>query len=60
MPGSPYFDETPKGLLTWQIFSKLLLILAIATVVLGAYFDVLVHILMAIVAIGALRYVLSD
>lgn len=60
MPGSPYLDETPKGLLTWQKFSKLLLILAIPTVVLGVYFDVLVHILVAIVAIGAIRYILSD
>ena len=60
MPGSPYLDETPKGLLTWQKFSKLLLILAIGTVVLGVYFDILVHILTAFVAIGVLRFVLSD
>lgn len=60
MPGSPYLDETPKGLLTWQKFSKMLLILAIATVVLGVYFDILVHLLVVLVAMGVVRYFLSD
>ena len=60
MPGSPYLDETPKGLLTWQKFSKMLLILAIATVVFGVYFDILVHLLVVLVAMGVVRYFLSD
>ena len=26
MPGSPYFDDVPKGILTWPILMKIMLI----------------------------------
>ena len=59
MPGSPYLEEAPKGLLTWQTFSKQMFVFTLVVVVLGIYFDSLLYVLIALIVIGALRYFVS-
>ena len=59
MPGSPYLEEPPKGLLTWQTFSKQMFVFTLVVIVLGMYFDSLLHVLIALIVIGALRYFVS-
>ena len=59
MPGSPYLEKTPKGLLTWQTFSKQMFVFALVVIVLGMYFDGLLYVLIALIVIGALRYFVS-
>ena len=59
MPGSPYLEEAPKGLLTWQTFSKQMFVFTLVVVVFGIYFDSLLYMLIALVVIGALRYFVS-
>jgi|TARA_B100000035_G_scaffold84368_1_gene70908 hypothetical protein len=59
MPGSPYLEETPKGLLTWQTFSKQMFVFTLVVVVLGMYFDSLLYVLIALIVVGALRYFVS-
>ena len=59
MPGSPYLEETPKGLLTWQTCSKQMFVFTLVVIVLGMYFDSLLYVLIALIVIGALRYFVS-
>lgn len=59
MPGSPYLEETPKGLLTWRTFSKQMFVFTLIVVVFGMYFDSLLYVLIALIVIGALRYFVS-
>jgi hypothetical protein len=47
MPGSPYFDERPKGLLTWPILLKIGLPIAILAFSAGYYFSVLLEVMLA-------------
>ncbi|MDA0715649.1 MAG: hypothetical protein O2866_05455 [archaeon] len=54
MPGSPYMEETPKGLLTWprlliRVVPLLVLVLASAW-----YLDLLVEVGVAILVIGSI------
>ena len=46
MPGSPYFDERPKGLLTWPILLKVGLPISTFLLILGWKFDILIEILL--------------
>ena len=60
MPGSPYLEETPEGLLTWQRFSKQFVAISILTLGLGMYFDVLLYVIGAVVVLGTVRFVASN
>ena len=46
MPGSPYFDKTPKGILTWPKLLKIGLPIALLAFSAGYYFDVLLEIML--------------
>ncbi len=54
MPGSPYLDEPPKGLLTWPILLKLGIPTLIALTIVAIWQDVLVEFMIALTAILAL------
>ena len=43
MPGSPYFDETPKGILTWPKLLKIGIPVAVISILAGWHFDVLIE-----------------
>lgn len=60
MPGSPYLEKTPKGLLTWQRFSKQFVAISILALGLGMYFDVLLYVIGAVVVLGTVRFVASN
>ena len=47
MPGSPYFDEQPKGLLTWPKLLKIGLPIASLAFSAGYYFGVLLGVMLA-------------
>ena len=47
MPGSPYFDERPKGLLTWPKLLKIGLPIALLAFSAGYYFGVLLEVMLA-------------
>jgi putative Mn2+ efflux pump MntP len=46
MPGSPYFDERPKGLLTWPKLLKIGLPISLLAFSTGYYFDVLLEVML--------------
>ena len=46
MPGSPYFDESPKGLLTWPKLLKIGLPISLLAFTAGYYFDVLLEVML--------------
>ena len=47
MPGTPYFDERPQGLLTWPKLLKIGLPIAILAFSAGYYFGVLLEVMLA-------------
>ena len=47
MPGSPYFDERPKGLLTWPKLLKIGLPITLLAFCAGYYFGVLLEVMLA-------------
>lgn len=48
MPGSPYFDGTPKGLLTWPKLLKIGLPIMSIVILIGWRYDILIEILLCI------------
>jgi len=48
MPGSPYFDGTPKGLLTWPKLLKIGLPMMSIVILIGWRYDILIEILLGI------------
>ena len=48
MPGSPYFDGTPKGLLTWPKLLKIGLPMMSIVILIGWSYDILIEILLGI------------
>ena len=46
MPGSPYFDESPKGLLTWPKLLKIGLPILLLVFLAGYYFDILLEVML--------------
>ena len=48
MPGSPYFDGTPKGLLTWPKLFKIGLPMMSVVILIGWRYDILIEILLGI------------
>ncbi|MAH09242.1 MAG: hypothetical protein CL961_06185 [Euryarchaeota archaeon] len=46
MPGSPYFDESPKGLLTWPKLLKIGLPISLLVFLAGYYFDILLEVML--------------
>ncbi len=54
MPGSPYLDEPPKGLLTWPKLLKVGIPIAAISVFAGWHFDVLIELLLVITGILAI------
>ena len=51
MPGSPYFDERPKGLLTWPKLLKVGIPIAIFFALIGWHFDVLIELVIVVTII---------
>ena len=51
MPGSPYFDETPKGVLTWPKLLKIGLPIFGLLLIAGWHFDVLVELLLTVTGV---------
>ena len=45
MPGSPYLDEPPKGLMTWPRLLKLSVPLAVVGIVAAVYLDAVFQVL---------------
>ena len=45
MPGSPYLDEPPKGLMTWPRLLKLTVPLAVVGMVAAVYVDAVFQVL---------------
>ena len=54
MPGSPYFDETPKGILTWPKLLKILIPIAVLSILAGWHFDVLIELMLVITGVLAI------
>ena len=50
MPGSPYFDETPKGILTWPKLLKIGIPFAAISIPAGWHFDVLIEMMLVVTA----------
>ena len=48
MPGSPYFDETPKGILTWPKLLKIGIPIVAIAILAGWYFDILIESMLVI------------
>ena len=48
MPGSPYFDETPKGILTWPKLLKIGLPIFGLLLIASWHFDVLIELLLVV------------
>ncbi|MDA8545520.1 hypothetical protein N9K60_01895 [Candidatus Poseidoniales archaeon] len=48
MPGSPYFDERPKGLLTWPKLLKIGIPIFTALLLFGWRFDIITELLLVI------------
>lgn len=46
MPGSPYFDEIPKGLITWPKLLKIVIPISCAALYIGWQYDILVEIIL--------------
>ena len=51
MPGSPYFDETPKGILTWPKLLKIGIPVSVTSIVAGWHFDVLIELLLVVTGV---------
>ncbi len=51
MPGSPYFDEIPKGILTWPKLLKIGMSIAAIAILAGWHFDVLVELLLVVTGV---------
>jgi len=51
MPGSPYFDETPKGILTWPKLLKIVIPIAVLSILAGWHFDVLIELLLGVTGV---------
>lgn len=51
MPGSPYFDETPKGILTWPKLLKIGIPIASICVLAGWHFDVLIELILVVTGV---------
>ena len=51
MPGSPYLDETPKGILTWPKLLKIGLPIAAIAILAGWHFDVLIELILVITGV---------
>ena len=51
MPGSPYFDETPKGILTWPKLLKIGIPIVVIAILAGWYFDVLIELILVITGV---------
>ena len=51
MPGSPYFDDTPKGILTWPKLLKIGLPIAAISILAGRHFDVLIELMLVITGV---------
>ena len=50
MPGSPYFDETPKGILTWPKLLKIGIPISAILILAGWHFDVLIEMMLVVTA----------
>ena len=48
MPGSPYFDETPKGILTWPKLLKVGIPIFTALLLFGWHFGIITELLLVI------------
>ena len=46
MPGSPYFDDTPKGILNWPKLLKIGIPIAAISILAGWHFDVLIELML--------------
>lgn len=51
MPGSPYFDETPKGILTWPKLLKIGIPVAVISILASWHFDVLIELMLVITGV---------
>jgi len=51
MPGSPYLDEPPKGLLTWPILLRLGIPTLVALTLVAIWQDVLVEFMIVLTAV---------
>ena len=51
MPGSPYFDGTPKGILTWPKLLKIGIPIAALSAFVGWHFDVLIELLLVVTGV---------
>ena len=51
MPGSPYFDETPKGILTWPKLLKIGIPIAAIAILAGWHFDALIELILVITVV---------
>jgi hypothetical protein len=54
MPGSPYMEEIPKGLLTWPRFLIRVVPLLVLVLASAWYLDLLVEVGLAILIIGTI------
>ena len=50
MPGSPYFDETPKGILTWPKLLKIGIPISAISILAGWHFDILIELILVVAA----------
>ena len=50
MPGSPYFDETPKGILTWPKLLKIGIPISAISILAGWHFDILIELIIVVTA----------
>ena len=48
MPGSPYFDETPKGILTWPKLLKIGIPISAISILAGWHFDILIELIFVV------------
>ena len=51
MPGSPYFDERPKGLLTWPKLLKIGIPVTAISILAGWHFDMVIELLLLITGV---------
>ena len=50
MPGSPYFEETPKGILTWPKLLKIGIPISAISILAGWHFDILMELILVVTA----------
>jgi len=51
MPGTPYFDERPKGLLTWPKLLRIGIPVAAISILAGWHFDVVIELMLVITGV---------